>query len=68
MEPEGSLPFPTGPTNCPCPEPEECSPQLSILYFDNDIVCQENYKNFIPQKQNSWPVIRTGPACNVCLS
>jgi len=67
MEPEGSLPFPE-PTKCPCPEPEECSPQLSILYFDTDIVYQENDKNITPQKQNSWPVIRTGLTCEVCLS
>jgi len=52
MEPEGSLPSPTGPTSCPCPEPEECSPQLSILYFDNDIVYQKNDGNIIHQKQN----------------
>ena len=68
MEPEGLLPFTTEPTNCACPEPEECSPQLYILYFDNDIIYQENDKSIIPQKQNSWPVIRTGPACEVCLS
>jgi hypothetical protein len=51
MEPEGSLPFPTGPTNCPCPEPDECSPQLFILYFDTDFVYQENDKNITPQKE-----------------
>jgi len=67
MEPEGSLPFPE-PNNCPCPEPEECSPQLSMLYFNTDIDYQENDINIMPPKQNSWPVIRTGLACEVRLS
>jgi hypothetical protein len=44
MVPEGSLAFPTGPTNCTCPEPHECSPQLSVLHFDINVVYKEMIK------------------------